>query len=159
MKLLRPIKANTIRELLRGDKMGKKMRGFTLVELMVVILIVGILAAVTLPLMQGHIDRAKWSEACATAGAIRRAVRTYTVETNVVAAQGLAGSDLADATTQAALGFVPIDLEGVHFSAGDYTIAEVDGTGVASITATGGSKPTSPIGTYMLELGGRWTRQ
>jgi general secretion pathway protein G len=39
-----------------------KAKGFTLVELMVVILIVSILAAVAIPILRGRIDAAKWSE-------------------------------------------------------------------------------------------------
>ena len=50
--------------------MGKKRerKGFTLIELMVVILIVGILAAVAIPIMRGRIDSAKWSEGKAMMG-------------------------------------------------------------------------------------------
>jgi len=37
-------------------------RAFTLVELMVVILIVAILAAVAIPVLRNRVDAAKWSE-------------------------------------------------------------------------------------------------
>ncbi len=55
-------------------------KGFTLIELMVVILIVGILAAVAVPIMRGRIDSAKWSEGNASAGAIRTSIRAYIAE-------------------------------------------------------------------------------
>jgi len=133
-------------------------KGFTLVELMVVILIVGILAAVAIPLMQGRIDKAKWSEANATAGTIRTAIRAYAAETSVLTAQGL-GGDLSVAATQGLLGFVPSDLEGTYFTAANYVITAVDGTGIATITVTGGSKADSPLGSYQLDATGSWTKQ
>jgi prepilin-type N-terminal cleavage/methylation domain-containing protein len=55
-------------------------RGFTLIELMVVILIVGMLAAVLAPILRGRIGQAKWTEGAAIAGTIRIALRTYYTE-------------------------------------------------------------------------------
>ena len=139
--------------------MQQKSKGFTLVELMVVILIVGILASIATPLMKARIDRSKWSEACTSAGTIRTAVRNYASETNIATAQALIGTDLGDTTIQNALGFTPEDLEGTYFSPGDYTITSVDSDGIASITATGGSKADSPLGSYVLQTDGRWVME
>jgi prepilin-type N-terminal cleavage/methylation domain-containing protein len=139
-------------------KMNYK-KGFTLVELMVVILIVGILAAVAIPLMQGRIDKAKWSEANAAAGTIRTAVRAYSAETSVAIADALCeGNTCDDADVQAALGFDAADLEGTYFTASDYEITTVDGSGIAVITVTA-SKDGAPEGSYQLEADGDWVKQ
>ena len=127
-------------------------KGFTLIELMVVILIVGILAAASIPLMRGRIDSAKWAEANATAGTIRSAVRVYFAEHGQAACP--TGS-LSVASTQTALGFTSTDLTGTYFVPANYNIDSVDANGNAQITVTG-SQANAPTGSKTLTSAGVW---
>jgi len=88
----------------------KSGKGLTLIELMVVIIIVGILAAVAIPMMQGRIDSAKWSEGRAVMGIIARSLRSHISEKS---------NNFTPVPTLAQLGFETGDLNGNYFSGGE----------------------------------------
>ena len=58
--------------------MKQIQKGFTLIELMIVVAIVGILAAIALPAYQDFIVRSKMSEAMAAMAACKTSVAEYT---------------------------------------------------------------------------------
>ena len=134
-----------------------RQKGFTLVELMVVVLIVAILAAVAIPLMTGRVDAAKWSEGKAGAGSIHSAARSFCAEkgSDWTGTWGNVSLWATDATEN--LGFAEGDLDGTYFSDACYGVTFSDYNQYA-ITVTAASAegdreaPTSPA-TMTLTVG------
>lgn len=132
----------------------RNRKGFTLIELMVVILIVAILAAILVPIMRGRLDAAKWSEGKAGCGTIASSLRAYCVERgNTLVAVAI--DPIAD------LKFLAPDLTGRYFIATDYSIGPVsydNATGVFSYLITCRSSDADPSGgPVTLDQNGTWT--
>ena len=135
--------------------MGKKRdrSGFTLIELMVVILLFSILAAVAIPLMRSRVDAAKWSEGKAMMGTIATALRAYGAE------KGDTGTWPPSLTD---LGFVAGDLTGKYFVDTDFSWANAayDSTLTPSLTFTISCTPSTIVlipATVTLTHLGAWT--
>ncbi len=127
-----------------------RKNAFTLMELMVVILIVGVLAAAIIPIMRGKIDASKWTEANAAAGMLRQTHKVYFMESG----QKITGP-LNDTTKLDALGLDEADLTGTYFSTKDYAITAVNANGVPTVKVTG-SQTNAPTGSRTLTVEGEW---
>jgi prepilin-type N-terminal cleavage/methylation domain-containing protein len=126
--------------------------GFTIVELMVVVAIAGILAAVAVPVLRGRIDSAKWSEGKAMMGSIGTAIRAYHGN---VGPSGAAPTTLSVGST--GLGFAPGDLTGRYFVNADFNfnVTSMDPLRF-TITCNPTTTTLNPV-SYQLDESGNWT--
>jgi type IV pilus assembly protein PilA len=96
-----------------------KQKGFTLIELMIVVAIVGILAAIAIPAYQDFIARSKVSEAAATAGACKTSVGEFIAAKQAFPADAqaagcaTAATQYTASTTVGALGVISVQLQNV----------------------------------------------
>ena len=90
-----------------------RRQGFTLIELMVVVLIVAVLAAILAPMMMARLEAARWAEGKAGCGTLATAIRATFAEY---------GESGIMPNTGAENYLRPSDLRGKYFSIGDYTV-------------------------------------
>jgi len=118
----------------------KKQQGFTLIELMIVVAIIGILAAIAIPAYQDYTIRAQVSEGLNLAGGAKAAISEYTMDS------GAFPSD----NTQAGLSGTPTDISGkyvVSVTVTDGLIAVDFGNDAHTTLAGGGILELSPVTT------------
>ena len=125
--------------------MNTMQKGFTLIELMIVVAIIGILAAIAIPAYQDYITRGQVSEAVTLGGGLKSPLSEYGADRN-------AWPTLVAPTATPSSGELNATLVG-KYSSVDSSVSGTYPAGVVTVTMTDGKASGSAL-TYTTANGG-----
>ncbi|MFE1570325.1 pilin [Comamonas odontotermitis] len=133
----------------------KMQKGFTLIELMIVVAIIGILAAIALPAYQDYTIRTRVSEGLVLASAAKGAVSETFANTpsGKIIAYGGSGAQAAPAAGEAVYGyeFTPgTNVGSIAISAIANVATPAAGEGSITVTYTAGSQVATALGNVLV---------
>ena len=123
--------------------------GFTLVELMIVVIVVGVLAGVAVPMYQVTAERSKASEATGALGSLHDLMRVHYAEYGSYADASF--TDGAQVTVNGRLGMTDNDLYGRYFSTECYTFSGAPGANSFTLECDGAAS-TAPKGSEVSSI-------
>ena len=119
----------------------KKQQGFTLIELMIVVAIIGILAAIAIPAYQDYTIRAQVSEGLNLAGGAKAAVTEYTQDRGIYPTDNsTAGISVANTIKGKYVASVTVGDDGVvtvAYGSGAHSLINGDSIQLAPTTSAG----------------------
>ena len=130
--------------------MKRVQQGFTLIELMIVVAIIGILAAVALPAYQDYTKKAKMSEVILAASTCRTSITeaVQTAQTTTLPTAGNWGCETTTSTSKYVASVATSNAGVITVTAQGFNDSTIDG---ATITLTPSPAPTigTPINSWV----------